>query len=153
MSRTTIFTPRNIIWGTLLVSLVVVALREQLRLPAEERTWHGRIAGRIPYDFRLPTAQRIRAAYWNKQTAEILVPQPFGIGWTINLYPLLHASRIPKSPTRERGDITLGFPVPGAQVSNWRESLSKEREIPKSRVDAVKFLTLTANSRIIAAAE
>jgi hypothetical protein len=95
MSRNTIFTPRNIIWGTLLVSLVVVALREQLRLPAEERTWHGRIAGRIPYDFRLPTAQRIRAAYWNKQTAEILVPQPFGIGWTINLYPLLHASRIP----------------------------------------------------------
>jgi hypothetical protein len=89
MSRKTIFTSRNIMWATLLVSLVVLALREQLRLPAEERTWHGRIWGRIPYDFRLPTAERIRAAFWNKQTAELLVPLPFGIGWTINLYPLL----------------------------------------------------------------
>ena len=90
MSRKTIFTPGNIMWSSLLVFLVVLALREQLRLPAEERTWHGRIAGRIPYDFRLPATQRIRAAFWNKNTAEILVPQPFGIGWTINLYPLLH---------------------------------------------------------------
>ena len=105
MSRKTIFTPRNIIWGTVLVSLVVVALREELRPPAAERTWHGRIWGRIPYDFRLPTPQRLRAAYWNKQTAELLVPQPFGIGWTINLYPHLYASRFPNSRTRERGDI------------------------------------------------
>jgi hypothetical protein len=38
MSRKTIFTPKNIMWSTLLVFLVVLALREQLRLPAEERT-------------------------------------------------------------------------------------------------------------------
>ena len=94
MSRNTIFTPRNILWSAVLVSLVVLALREQLRLPAAERTWHGRIWGRIPYDFRLPTAQRIRAAFWNRQTAELLVPQPCGIGWTINLYPHLY----PESP-------------------------------------------------------
>ncbi len=90
MSRKTILTAKNIMWSTLLVLLVVVALREQLRLPPEERTWHGRIAGRIPYDFRLPTAERIRATFWNKNTSEILVPQAFGIGWTINLYRLLH---------------------------------------------------------------
>jgi hypothetical protein len=90
MSRKTIFTPKTIMWSTLLVFLVVLALREQLRLPAEERTWYGRIAGRIPYDFRLPTAERISATFWNKHTTQILVPQPFGIGWTINLYPLLH---------------------------------------------------------------
>jgi hypothetical protein len=35
----------------------------------------------------------------------------------------------------------------------WRESLSKEREIPKSRVDAGKSLTLTANNQIIVAIE
>jgi len=90
MSRKTILTPQNTMWGTLIVLLVVLALRDQLRLPPEERTWHGRIAGRIPYDFRLPTAERIRATYWNKDTSEILLPQAFGIGWTINLYPLLH---------------------------------------------------------------
>ncbi len=90
MSRKTILTPTNIMSSTLLVILVVLALREQLRLPPEERTWHGRIAGRIPYDFRLPTAERIRATFWNKDTAELLVPHAFGIGWTLNLYPLLH---------------------------------------------------------------
>ena len=90
MSRKTILTPTNIMSSTLLVVLVVLALREQLRLPPEERTWHGRIAGGIPYDFRLPTAERIRATFWNKETSELLVPQAFGIGWTINLYPLLH---------------------------------------------------------------
>ena len=57
MSRNTIFTLRTIMWSAVLVSLVVLALREQLRLSAEKRTWHGRIWGRIPYDFRLPTAK------------------------------------------------------------------------------------------------
>jgi hypothetical protein len=90
MKRKTTLTPKNILWISLLVFLVVAALREQLRLPPEERTWHGKIAGRIPYDFRLPTAERLRTTFWNKQTAEIVVPQAFGIGWTINLYPLLH---------------------------------------------------------------
>lgn len=90
MSRKKTLSPKNIIWSTLLVLLVALAIGEQLRLPPEERTWHGRIAGRIPYDFRPPTAERIRATFWNKDTSQILVPQAFGIGWTINLYPLLH---------------------------------------------------------------
>lgn len=90
MSRKKILSPKNIIWSTLLVLLVALAIGEQLRLPPEERTWHGRIAGRIPYDFRPPTAERIRATFWNKDTSQILVPQAFGIGWTINLYPLVH---------------------------------------------------------------
>jgi len=33
MSRKTILTPKNIMWSTLLMLLVGVALREQLRLP------------------------------------------------------------------------------------------------------------------------
>ena len=90
MSRNMIFRPKNILWSLGLMLLVGLALREQLRLPPAERTWHGRIAGRIPYDFRLPTAERLRATFWNKHTSQILVPQAFGIGWTINLYPLLH---------------------------------------------------------------
>ena len=90
MSRKKTVKPGNGIWSLLLAILVVLAIRDQLRLPPEERTWHGRIAGIIPYDFRLPTAERIRATFWNKDTSEILVPQVVGIGWTINLYPLLH---------------------------------------------------------------
>ena len=78
------------IWRIVVIVLVTLAVRDQLRLPPEERTWHGRIGGRIPYDFRMPTIERMRAAFWNKDTSQILVPQPFGVGWTINLYPLLH---------------------------------------------------------------
>ena len=95
MSRKKNFKPRNIIWIVLTVFLVVLAIREQLRLPPEERTWHGRIAGRIPYDFRPPTAQRICDTFWNKNTSQILVPQAFGVGWTVNLYPLLHPQTTP----------------------------------------------------------
>ena len=84
-----ILSPMNIIMGALLVIYVGVAIVEQLRRPSEDRAWHGQIAG-IPYDFRLPTAERIRATYWNKDTAQMLMPKAFGIGWTGNLYPLLH---------------------------------------------------------------
>jgi Family of unknown function (DUF5808) len=84
-----ILSPRNIVGTTLLLTFVGAAVTEQLRLPPEERTWHGNIAG-IPYDFRLPTVERLRATVWNKDNPQLLVPQAFGIGWTFNLYPLLH---------------------------------------------------------------
>ena len=90
MSRKKILNPKNIIWSIVLMLLVALAIVEQLRRPPEERTWHGLIAGIIPYDFRPPTAERIRGTFWNKNTSQILVPQAFGIGWTINLYPLIH---------------------------------------------------------------
>src|SRR5579872_4418402 len=90
MSRKKTAKPGNILWGALIGSLVVLAVRDQLRLPPEERTWHGSVAGIVPYDFRRPTAERIRATFWNKDTSRILVPQAFGVGWTINFYPLLH---------------------------------------------------------------
>lgn len=70
-------------------TLVGLAIREQLQRPPEERTWHGKLYG-IPYDFRWPTIERIRDAFWNKNTARVLVPQAFGMGWTINFYPLIN---------------------------------------------------------------
>jgi len=75
--------------GLIATTLTIAAIGEQLRLPPEERTWQGKIMG-IPYDFRWPTAERIREKVWNKNTSRILVPHVFGVGWTINFYPLLH---------------------------------------------------------------
>ena len=69
--------------------LVGAAIYDQLRQPAESRTWQGTIFG-IPYDFRIPTVERIRAKVWNKDTTSIITPQLFGVGWSINFYPLLH---------------------------------------------------------------
>jgi hypothetical protein len=93
MSRKKILSPTNIIFSTLFLLFVAIAIVEQLRRPPEDRTWYGKIAG-IPYDFRLPTAERIRATFWNKNTSQILVPQVFGIGWSINLYPLIHPEEV-----------------------------------------------------------
>jgi len=93
MSRKKILSPRNIIGFTLLLFFVGAAIAQQLQRPPEERTWYGKIAG-IPYDFRLPTVERIRDTFWNKNTSKIFLPQAFGIGWSINLYPIIHPEEV-----------------------------------------------------------
>ena len=93
MSRKKFFRPTNIIFSILLLVYVAIAITQQLQRPSEERTWYGKIAG-IPYDFRLPTVERIRAAFWNKDTSQIFLPQAFGIGWSINLYPFIHPENV-----------------------------------------------------------
>jgi len=93
MSRKKFFRPTNIIFSILLRVYVAIAITQQLQRPSEERTWYGNIAG-IPYDFRLPTVERIRATYWNKDTSKIFLPQVFGIGWAINMYPIIHPKEV-----------------------------------------------------------
>jgi hypothetical protein len=63
----------------------VAAIVEQLRLPADERTWEGRVAGVVPYDFRIPTLERARSRWWNTQDERLFVPTVFGVGWTLNI--------------------------------------------------------------------
>ena len=72
-----------------IATLMGLAVREQLQMPPEERTWHGTLYG-IPYDFRRPTIERLRETFWNKDTTHVLVPQVFGMGWSINFYPLIN---------------------------------------------------------------
>ena len=61
------------------------ALYQELKKPAEERTWHGKVAGVVPYDFRVPTIERIRAAYWDPQSDVVFTDRVFGVGWAVNL--------------------------------------------------------------------
>lgn len=68
------------------VALVVAAVATELSKPEEERTWHGRVLGAVPYDFRPPTWERIRDAYWNPDSEELLSDRVFGVGWAVNLY-------------------------------------------------------------------
>jgi hypothetical protein len=69
--------------------MAAAAVVKEFRLPPEERTWHGRIVG-VPYDFRKPTLARLRERWWNPAEPALFPPQPFGVGWTINLYRLAH---------------------------------------------------------------
>jgi hypothetical protein len=70
-------------------ALAVAAVVEQLRLPADERTWEGRVAGIVPYDFRVPTLERARSRWWNPQDERLFVPTIFGVGWTVNVARLV----------------------------------------------------------------
>ncbi len=71
------------------VTLTLAAILQELEKPEEERKWHGKVASIIPYDFRLPTMERFKEAYWNPYERRVFTPEVFGIGWAINLYRLL----------------------------------------------------------------
>ncbi len=65
------------------IALAITAVVKELRKPTDQRTWHGTVATVVPYDFRSPTMERIRARLWNPE-GPLVNPQVFGVGWTIN---------------------------------------------------------------------
>jgi hypothetical protein len=67
------------------MALTAGAIATELRKPSEQRQWHGQVAGLVPYDFRLPTAERIRSTLWNPDSDRLVTPQVFGVGWSLNL--------------------------------------------------------------------
>ena len=69
--------------------LVAAAIFKELSKPAEERAWHGRLHFSVPYDFRPPTGERWREAYWNPDDDRIFTDKICGVGWAINFYALL----------------------------------------------------------------
>ena len=87
---------------TLLVLAAAGAVYRELRLPPAERTWHGRLLGVVPYDFRIPTLSRLRDAYFNPDSDRIFSPEPIGVGWAVNVAAVLRRLGIlsSKSPRR-----------------------------------------------------
>ena len=87
------FTPGNIVFIAAIVGLIGLAVNQQLHLPPNERTWQGKVF-ELPYDFRLPTFERVQGTLWNKDNPQLLVPKLFGIGWDVNFYPLFHPQEV-----------------------------------------------------------
>ena len=75
------------------ITITLAAVCQELEKPKEERNWHGKV-GFIPYDFRLPTIERIKEGYWNSDSTKIFSPEVWGIGWAINFHALLEKMRI-----------------------------------------------------------
>jgi uncharacterized membrane protein len=44
---------------------------------------------RIPYDWRRPTAARLKQRWWNRNEPRLFTPKTFGWGYDINLARLL----------------------------------------------------------------
>jgi hypothetical protein len=67
------------------LGLLIASVIRELRLPKQERTWHGVVFRKVPYDLRPPTFERLKAVLWNPRNSHVVVPTAFGVGWTVNL--------------------------------------------------------------------
>ena len=76
------------------ISLTLAAVCQELEKPKKERKWHGAIGGFVPYDFRMPTGEKLKEVYWNPYESRIFGPEVFGVGWAINFYALLDKLRL-----------------------------------------------------------
>src|SRR5229473_4752930 len=103
------------------LGLVVAAVATELAKPETERTWEGRVFGVVPYDFRLPTWERVRSSYWNPDSDRLFSDRVFGVGWAVNLY---QAKRLLASAF----DRLLGVPPPIPIRRASREPGRKDRD-------------------------
>ena len=70
---------------TLAWTALAAAIYQELRKPPEARTWNGKVAGVVPYDFRIPTLDRLREAYWAPDSDQVFSERVFGVGWAVNI--------------------------------------------------------------------
>ena len=87
---------------TALFGAVVAAVWSELRKSPEERTWHGKLLGVVPYDFRLPSVERLRQAYWNPRSPKLFTDRPVGVGWAVNVPTALRRLGVRTSFTKGR---------------------------------------------------
>jgi hypothetical protein len=70
---------------TIVFSLLAWAVATELRKPEEERVWHGKLGGFVPYELRRPTLHRVRETYWSPDDEHVLKPPVWGVGWALNV--------------------------------------------------------------------
>ena len=58
--------------------IIALAVGNELRKPARERTWHARLFGVVPCDFRMPTWARVKQSLWDPRSERVFVPHVFG---------------------------------------------------------------------------
>ncbi|MBA2519621.1 MAG: hypothetical protein H0V24_08140 [Chloroflexia bacterium] len=69
--------------GLVGILLVAGAVINEFGKEPEKRTGHGTVADIVPYDFRLPTRERLLATFWNPD-GPVIVNTALGVGWTVN---------------------------------------------------------------------
>ncbi|HLX49118.1 MAG TPA: DUF5808 domain-containing protein [Streptosporangiaceae bacterium] len=75
--------------------LIGAAVAQELRKPAGEREWVGKLGGVVPYDLRPPTLERVIAEWWSPEDPRILMPHSFGVGWGVNVGRLVRLASSP----------------------------------------------------------
>ena len=87
---------------TAAMAAVAGAIYTELRKPAEQRTWNGKLLGVVPYDFRRPSIDRLRQAYWNPRSPKVVTARPLGVGWAVNIPTLLRRLGVHRGFTKAR---------------------------------------------------
>lgn len=87
---------------TAVIGAAAAAIYTELRKPPEERTWNGRLLGFVPYDFRIPSIERIRQAYWNPRSPKLFTDRPLGVGWSVNIPTVLRRLGVRTTFTKGR---------------------------------------------------
>ena len=94
----------DLIWlmKVAVVGAFVGAIYTELRKPPEQRTWHGKLLGVVPYDFRMPSFEQVQKAYWNPHSPKVFTDRPLGVGWAINIPTVLRRLGVRSSITKGR---------------------------------------------------
>ena len=92
------------------ITVALAAVCQELEKPAEERTWRGKV-GFIPYNFRLPTIERIREGYWNEDNPHVFSPEVIGLGWAINFHAILEKMRLVGESYYTEDDFLMPTPT------------------------------------------
>ena len=79
---------KSLNWRTVAVAFVVATVVYAVRTRQPAGTFL-----KVPYDFRMPTLQRLRDRVWNPEDSRIFTPRFFGIGWSVNVYQLMRRVR------------------------------------------------------------
>ena len=87
--------------GSVGIVVVALAVTRELRRSPELRTWHGKVLGFVPYDFRIPTLARLREAWWSPDDDRVLMPRALGVGWSVNLARLLRPAGAHPAPRED----------------------------------------------------
>jgi len=93
-------------------AVAAAAVARELDKPAPDREWHGDVGG-VPYDFRPPTAEKLRRTLWDADNPKVLVPHGFGVGWSVNFARLAAFVQPPaeSSPPTGPAEITAKQPT------------------------------------------
>jgi hypothetical protein len=93
-----------LIWlaRTAIIGAVLGAIYVELRKTPEQRTWNGRLLGVVPYDFRMPSVEKVRQAYWNPHSPKLFTDRPLGVGWSVNIPTVLRRLGLRREFTKGR---------------------------------------------------
>ena len=86
-------------------ALLVAAIGKELSKPASERTWTGKVASFVPYDFRRPTFARAQERLWAPDNPHLMTPQVFGVGWTVNFGRVMSLLRARGASAGQAGTV------------------------------------------------